>query len=220
MKKIITLISILLLISLSACADGSSNTLGPNNGGNNTEENEENVGLAKVKKSKLISQANQNMSQNDEENGQDNLTDNDNDNENEEENEVLSPVYVSDNQNADAAYLQQMQTQTQTNIVQNGGGQYIMDGYANNGIMAGTETTTNEMINNYSLDNLDLSSHLTGITTNQKKKTFKKNNNYFSEDGNDWSLFVFKNYYERQGKNYTLLWTKIKDIVIKLMILF
>ena len=40
MKKIITLISILLLISLSACADGSSNTLGPNNGGNNTEENE------------------------------------------------------------------------------------------------------------------------------------------------------------------------------------
>jgi hypothetical protein len=30
---------------------------------------------------------------------------------------------------------------------------------------------------NYSLDNLDLSSHLTGITTNQKKKTFKKNNN-------------------------------------------
>ncbi len=68
---------------------------------------------------------------------------------------------------------------------------------------------------NYSLDNLDLSSHLTGITTNQKKKSFKKNNNYFSEDGNDWSLFVFKNYYERQGKNYTLLWTKIKDIVIK-----
>ena len=68
---------------------------------------------------------------------------------------------------------------------------------------------------NYSLDNLNLSSHLTGITTNQKKKTFKKNNNYFSEDGNDWSLFVFKNYYERQGKNYTLLWNKIKDIVIK-----
>ena len=68
---------------------------------------------------------------------------------------------------------------------------------------------------NYSLDNLDLSSHLTGISTNQKKKTFKKNNNYFSEDGNDWSLFVFKNYFERQGKNYTLLWNKIKDIVIK-----
>ena len=41
MKKIITLISILLLISMSACSDGSSNTLGPNNGGNNTEENEE-----------------------------------------------------------------------------------------------------------------------------------------------------------------------------------
>ena len=28
-------------------------------------------------------------------------------------------------------------------------------------------------------------------------------------------VFVFKNYYERQGKNYTLLWNKIKDIVIK-----
>lgn len=40
MKKILSLISILLLISMSACSDGSSNTLGPN-GGNNTEENEE-----------------------------------------------------------------------------------------------------------------------------------------------------------------------------------
>ena len=130
------------------------------------EENEENVGLAKVKQSKLMTQANQPMSQNDEENDQDNLTDNDNDNENEEENdeeneeneeeneeneeenEVLSPVYVSDNQNADAAYLQQMQAQT--NIVQNGGGQYNMGGYANSGVMVGTTTTTNEMINNYS----------------------------------------------------------------------
>ena len=69
--------------------------------------------------------------------------------------------------------------------------------------------------NNYSLDNLDLSSHLTGITTNLKKNIFKKNNNYFSQDGNHWSLFVFKNYYENQGKNYTVLWDKIKDIVIK-----
>jgi len=60
-----------------------------------------------------------------------------------------------------------------------------------------------------------LSSHLTGISTNQKKRKFKKNDNYFSENGNDWSLFVFKNYYERQGKNYTQLWNKIKDIVIK-----
>ena len=68
---------------------------------------------------------------------------------------------------------------------------------------------------NFSLDNLDLSSHLTGITTNQKKSTFKKNDDYFSENGNDWSLLVFKNYFERQGKNYTLLWNKIKDIVIK-----
>ena len=30
-----------------------------------------------------------------------------------------------------------------------------MDGYANNGIMAGTETTTNEMINNYSQNQQD-----------------------------------------------------------------
>ena len=69
--------------------------------------------------------------------------------------------------------------------------------------------------NNYSLDNLDLSSHLTGISTNLKNKIFKKNNNYFGEDGNQWSLFVFKNYYEKLGKNYTLLWDQIKDIVIK-----
>ena len=69
--------------------------------------------------------------------------------------------------------------------------------------------------NNYSLDNLDLSSHLTGITTNKNDKNFKKNDDYFSENGNDWSLFVFKNYYERHGKNYTILWNKIKDIVIK-----
>ncbi len=70
--------------------------------------------------------------------------------------------------------------------------------------------------NNYSLNDLnDKFCHFTNTHIGIKSKNYKYSPNFYSEEGNDWSVSTLRRYMKRNGINDTKIFNDIKDIIIK-----
>ena len=57
--------------------------------------------------------------------------------------------------------------------------------------------------------------HLTNYSINKASVHYQKNEEFDEEEGNKWSLFTLKNHFAKEGINFSKIWDKIKDIMIK-----
>ena len=60
--------------------------------------------------------------------------------------------------------------------------------------------------------------HLTNYSINKTSLNFEQNDSVNDEFGEKWTLFTLKHYFEKNKLNFENVWTKIKDIIIKIVL--
>lgn len=73
----------------------------------------------------------------------------------------------------------------------------------------------------YNLNETNMSNrfiHLTNYSINKTSTNYQKNDNASNEEGSKWSLQTLKNHMIKEKVDFNLVWSKIKDIMIKTII--
>ena len=60
--------------------------------------------------------------------------------------------------------------------------------------------------------------HLTNYSINKTSSNFEANNSVDKEFGDKWTLHTLRKYFERNNLDFNAVWTKIKDIIVKIIL--